>query len=886
MEVVEIKEFSESEDPDQNKEWIDLIEKKDEPKLEKNKHNLHIQDDEEEDSLRPDLKGLEDAEEDDQENPDPLPRVIKNSGPLFEGFLITWGCGEFAQHGHGHCNDVPISSGLFNPLLVGQDGQVTHIACGSSHTLVITGDGRLFSWGNGNSGQLGIGSTNTTLQPHLVPLGVTPGTRIEGVACGTRHSFVWTEEGECFSFGNNYSAQLGYDFRKPDFKDNQLKPIYVDTLFNRKVLQVACGSRHSLFLFSNGHVAAVGCNNRGQIGIGNKTDTFCIQNVPDLTGVTVVACGNSHCLAADVQGQVWAWGYSKACGAREDLLSPENIFTSTDSCVKALSGGDSHSMILLHNGRLLTVGNNYEGQLGHGSGIKFLSSPLEVKHPFLQGRVQDISVGENTSAAVTDNGKLYMWGQNSSHVIREDEGIRHFQFEPYEVDIGEWRANKVSCGSWHVACIVSGSYTKPPNVNAVPLPPSLKPEKPVTPTYPVTSNQNDDPEATAQGVGNHISCDVSDDDMYTDYPLEETVVDFCGNVIGERPCSTISALEINPKSSPPKEEKPSNESDSQKADNTEHFFDKQAVKESAELSEAIENLIGSNICCYEQDEENTTSDIDMKEQNTGVSPDWSASVSASATGSNEEKPAKIEATLSKIEEEKPSKQSQRIMKASKNEELIAEVQEEKETLQSRVETVKPDRPKSRKLSAGRKPMIISRQIRDDDHSKGNTPVIGNVTIGFSEDNKKVERAVTKQPLSRRARSETPSSNERSSSMDWTGATKGQANSPANAGDACRSPLVKQLQRSPQLTNEQPSSPTFRKAGGVCTWTPGVVGQLHREKRPVRSLRKMASEDNTGHVDTASAHQKIHLTNTVHSKYVHLHAWYSPQPNRQTRGIPP
>jgi alpha-tubulin suppressor-like RCC1 family protein len=89
-------------------------------------------------------------------------------------------------------------------------------------TLFFLDENRIFSWGNSNSGQLGIGDTKTTIQPHLVQLGVKPGTRIRGVICGTRHTFIWTEEGECFSFGNNFSAQLGYDFRKPDFKENQV----------------------------------------------------------------------------------------------------------------------------------------------------------------------------------------------------------------------------------------------------------------------------------------------------------------------------------------------------------------------------------------------------------------------------------------------------------------------------------------------------------------------------------------------------------------------------------------------------------------------------------------------------------------------------------------
>lgn len=45
---------------------------------------------------------------------------------------------------------------------------------------------------------------------------------IVGVACGSRHSFIWTETGLAYSFGNNFYAQLGYDFQRADFKEHQV----------------------------------------------------------------------------------------------------------------------------------------------------------------------------------------------------------------------------------------------------------------------------------------------------------------------------------------------------------------------------------------------------------------------------------------------------------------------------------------------------------------------------------------------------------------------------------------------------------------------------------------------------------------------------------------
>ena len=70
--------------------------------------------------------------------------------PSFEGgLLVVWGCGEFGQHGHGHVHDVPSADAVGSPLWLGQDRLLTSVACGSSHTLAITGGGGLPNYNPG-----------------------------------------------------------------------------------------------------------------------------------------------------------------------------------------------------------------------------------------------------------------------------------------------------------------------------------------------------------------------------------------------------------------------------------------------------------------------------------------------------------------------------------------------------------------------------------------------------------------------------------------------------------------------------------------------------------------------------------------------------------------
>jgi alpha-tubulin suppressor-like RCC1 family protein len=50
-------------------------------------------------------------------------------------------------------------------------------------------------------------------------------------ACGGRHTMVWLTNGNVFSFGNNFFAQLGYDFKDQDHKENQVVTIVTSTVY-------------------------------------------------------------------------------------------------------------------------------------------------------------------------------------------------------------------------------------------------------------------------------------------------------------------------------------------------------------------------------------------------------------------------------------------------------------------------------------------------------------------------------------------------------------------------------------------------------------------------------------------------------------------------------
>jgi alpha-tubulin suppressor-like RCC1 family protein len=66
--------------------------------------------------------------------------------------------------GHGDCNDVFIPQ----PINALSGRNVVKVACGDTHTLAVTAEGELFSFGRNQNGQLGLGTTSDAILPQPV----------------------------------------------------------------------------------------------------------------------------------------------------------------------------------------------------------------------------------------------------------------------------------------------------------------------------------------------------------------------------------------------------------------------------------------------------------------------------------------------------------------------------------------------------------------------------------------------------------------------------------------------------------------------------------------------------------------------------------------------
>ncbi|ESO88108.1 hypothetical protein LOTGIDRAFT_165845 [Lottia gigantea] len=206
--------------------------------------------------------------------------------------LLIWGCSDFGQNGHGRKENVSFEDSSLDFI----DGlKVKFMDCGSSHTVIVTDDDKIYSWGNNSSGQLGIGSTQSSFRPVQVHLQIDD--PIAGLSCGYRHTMIWCDSGRVYSFGNNFFAQLGYDFEDERYKENQLYPHLMMFMSHQTVKQVSCGDKHSLFLLDNGSVTVLGSNTNGQLGTGDNLEAVVPRLLDLQDNVKSISSGANHNLA-------------------------------------------------------------------------------------------------------------------------------------------------------------------------------------------------------------------------------------------------------------------------------------------------------------------------------------------------------------------------------------------------------------------------------------------------------------------------------------------------------------------------------------------------------------------------------------------------------------
>ena len=188
------------------------------------------------------------------------------------------------------------------------------------------------------------------------------------------------------------------------------------TLINipENVIQMSAGYFHSLILSSTKQVYSFGHNINGQLGLGNNTDTNVPTLIPKFDNIVQVVGGDTSSMILTNDGKVYSFGYNPdgqlGLGNYDHTNIPRLISNLMN--IIQISIKSSHALFLSDNNQVYSCGSNDHGQLGLG--LKDKNNKLLPT--LIQGlsNIYQISTGGSYSLALTNDGNVYVFGDNTN----------------------------------------------------------------------------------------------------------------------------------------------------------------------------------------------------------------------------------------------------------------------------------------------------------------------------------------------------------------------------------------------------------------------------------------------------------------------------------------
>ena len=165
------------------------------------------------------------------------------------GAVLSWGVPD-----DGRLGIAPLPDDIvWLPTAVeGVPEDPLQIACGDAFTAVLTASGELWAWGSNLDGQLGLGDDGERDSQRPLRLTALDGQRIRQVACGGMHSVALTFDGKLFSWGCNDDDSLGRGG-----EESEAHPVG-GALAGAEVAMVTAGDSHTAALTRDGKVYSWG----------------------------------------------------------------------------------------------------------------------------------------------------------------------------------------------------------------------------------------------------------------------------------------------------------------------------------------------------------------------------------------------------------------------------------------------------------------------------------------------------------------------------------------------------------------------------------------------------------------------------------------------------
>ena len=354
------------------------------------------------------------------------------------GRVLSFGTGQYGALGHGYSAAKQLPD-IIKPKYIESLHSIVGIAAGELHSAAVNSDGDLFTWGDGFCGQLGHGDKRPQVSPKQVVSGDLADECIAGISCGSRHTIAITEDGDVFTWGLGHFGVLGRTFTPFDY-DADAAVVAMNGLPDADGVGVGIGAR-----FPNNVALEMPPPERdaaaelmahieliANLSLEDSSDQCIPMQVESLKDIRIISssAGHRHTLLLDSDGGVYSCGAGIAgClghGDNESQMFPMRIkcFDEEQVRIRKINAGVDMSMAVSADGRVFGWGKTDGGRIGLGMARGQVVWPRQVRiHDPDSGnslKAVDVECGYVHSIIVALNGTLHVCG--GVGVDGEDDG--------------------------------------------------------------------------------------------------------------------------------------------------------------------------------------------------------------------------------------------------------------------------------------------------------------------------------------------------------------------------------------------------------------------------------------------------------------------------------
>ncbi len=321
----------------------------------------------------------------------------------------------------------------YRPIIV-QDIQLSKL-----HSAVLTTDpeANLYMCGFGPGGRLGTGDEATRFHFTSVYGGGLAGKKVVNVGLGQNHTLAITSQGEIFTWGSNSFGQLGYASPTSKLKDQepvQLLPRQVFGPLKREVVIAAAASRTHSVAHTATSLYTFG-KNEGQLGlVDSDARSLIVQNTPRKVAASLFSSAISAVSAIDKattclleNHDVWIfanYGYTKMSFPLEGFTNyflknsfSATRYSSTQNHICKITSGEDTICAMSSMGDVFTVsvshkteGTTATASTTNPSKIRGALAPPQRVWSLRKSHmaVRDVGVGQDGSIIIcTESGSVW-----------------------------------------------------------------------------------------------------------------------------------------------------------------------------------------------------------------------------------------------------------------------------------------------------------------------------------------------------------------------------------------------------------------------------------------------------------------------------------------------